>query len=638
MPTVSVVRDELFAKLGRVFTDDEFQDVCFDFGIELDEVTTEGAAREAEGVPSGGAGGGVAGVGVDDEAVVYKIDITANRYDLLCVEGLAKALRVFLGTDAAAPEFRALDPGPGRRERMVVKRETAAIRPFVVCAILRDVTFTPERYKSFIELQEKLHQNICRRRTLVAIGTHDYDTLQGPFTYEALAPRDIRFVPLKQTESFYADDLLEHYLEHDKSNLGKYVPIIQHSPVYPCVLDAKRTVCSLPPIINGAHSAISVDTKNVFIECTATDYTKARVTLETVVCMFSEYCSREFTCEQVEVEYEEGHAGKRPETEPLGAVLVTPDLRYRKVDVGLEYVNSVVGIGIEGEQAAGLLTRMMLGAEYDAERDMLAVTVPPTRSDILHPIDVVEDVAVSFGYNNISKTVPDVHTAGKPLPLNKFTDDLRREVACMGCLEVLTFSLLSKAECWEDVNRRDTGRTVVIGNPKGKDFQAVRDSLVPCMLKTLASNKEQPLPIRLFEAGDVCRADESIDTGARNLRRLCVAHADVKTAGFEYVHGVLDRVFQKAGVRSLLEESDRSVTDGYRVVRASSVDDAWEEGSGPFLPGRHAWVQYKGETVGEFGIIHPQILKNFDIPFPVSVLDLNIECLVDLNSTDSLIH
>jgi len=629
MPTVSVVRDELFAKLGRVYTDDEFQDVCFDFGIELDDVTTEGAE-------AGEVGGGE---GAGGDAVVYKIDITANRYDLLCVEGLARALRVFLGMDECAPSFRAGPPADGRAmERVVVRRETAAVRPFVVCAILRDVRFTPESYKSFIELQEKLHQNICRRRTLVAIGTHDYDTLQGPFTYEALAPRDIQFVPLKQTDAFHADDLLAHYLEHDKSNLGKYVHIIQDSPVYPVVLDAKRTVCSLPPVINGAHSAITLATRNVFIECTATDYTKARVTLETVVCMFSEYCAHPFACEQVEVEYEEGHAAKRPETEPRGAVVTTPELSCRTVDVGLKYINSVIGIGIEGEQAVGLLKRMMLGATYDAEAEMLRVTVPPTRSDILHPIDVVEDVAVSFGYNNISKTVPNVHTAGKPLPLNKFTDDLRREVACMGCIEVLTFSLLSRSECWEDVNRADVGRTVVIGNPKGRDFQAVRDSLVPCMLKTVASNKDQPLPIRLFEAGDIVRVDPASDTGARNLRRLCVAHADVKTAGFEYVHGVLDRVFQKAGVRSLLEEADKGALDGYRVVRASSVVDAWAEGAGPFLPGRHAWVEYKGEVVGEFGIVHPQVLKNFDIPFPVSVLDLNIECLVDLDSRDALIH
>lgn len=115
-----------------------------------------------------------------------------------------------------------------------------------------------------------------------------YSALQGPFTYKALPPAQISFTPLKQTEEFKADVLMEHYLQNDQK-LKKFVPIIKDSPVYPVIYDSNGVVLSLPPIINGAHSAISLDTKNVFIECTATDLTKANVVLNTVVTMFSEY-------------------------------------------------------------------------------------------------------------------------------------------------------------------------------------------------------------------------------------------------------------------------------------------------------------------------------------------------------------
>jgi len=77
-----------------------------------------------------------------------------------------------------------------------VKESTQSIRPFVVGAVLRGITFTPTTYKSFIDLQEHLHRNICRRRTLVAIGTHDLNTLTPPFYYHADPPSDIKFVPL----------------------------------------------------------------------------------------------------------------------------------------------------------------------------------------------------------------------------------------------------------------------------------------------------------------------------------------------------------------------------------------------------------------------------------------------------------
>jgi phenylalanyl-tRNA synthetase beta chain len=112
-----------------------------------------------------------------------------------------------------------------------VRPETLLVRPFVVCAVLRNVTFDAARYNSFIDLQDKLHQNICRKRSLVAIGTHDLDKVHGPFTYEALPPevccrvaalsrgthsscvamQDIRFVPLKQEREFNAAELLEFY-------------------------------------------------------------------------------------------------------------------------------------------------------------------------------------------------------------------------------------------------------------------------------------------------------------------------------------------------------------------------------------------------------------------------------------------
>ena len=189
------------ARRARAAAEEEFDELCFEFGIELDEVTSEKQMLRKE------LGETEAGIDEDDE-VLYKIDIPANRYDLLCIEGIARGLNVFLGNQAN-PTY-ALTAPPAKLT-MTVKPETAMIRPFVVCAVLRGVTFTPENYKSFIDLQDKLHTNICRERTLVAIGTHDLDTLEGPFTYEALPPEDIRFVPLKQEREFSCAELMEFY-------------------------------------------------------------------------------------------------------------------------------------------------------------------------------------------------------------------------------------------------------------------------------------------------------------------------------------------------------------------------------------------------------------------------------------------
>merc|ERR1719305_1158176 len=154
-------------------------------------------------------------------------------------------------------------PKPTPKMKMTVKASTAQIRPYVVCAVLRGLNLTEDSYQSLIDLQDKLHQNICRRRTLVAIGTHDLDTLEGPFTYEALPPKDINFVPLKETKSVDGNGLMDLLSNH--LQLKQYLPIIRDSPVYPVIYDKNRTVLSLPPIINGEHSKIKMETKNVFL-------------------------------------------------------------------------------------------------------------------------------------------------------------------------------------------------------------------------------------------------------------------------------------------------------------------------------------------------------------------------------------
>lgn len=169
-----------------------------------------------------------------------------------------------------------------------VGKETAAIRPFVVCAVLRNVKLDAISLKSFITLQDKLHFNICRRRTLVAIGTHDLDTIQGPFRYDAKEPKDIEFVPLSHSESYTADKLLEHFeTDPEVKHIKPYVPIIKDAPRYPVITDSTGRVLSLPPIINGDHSKNTIDTRNIFIECTATDLAKANTVLNTIVCTYS---------------------------------------------------------------------------------------------------------------------------------------------------------------------------------------------------------------------------------------------------------------------------------------------------------------------------------------------------------------
>ncbi|XP_057951548.1 phenylalanine--tRNA ligase beta subunit, cytoplasmic-like [Malania oleifera] len=589
MPTVSVGRDRLFEALGREYTQEEFEDLCFQFGIELDDVTTEKAIMRKEKHLEEEAS--------EDEEIIYRIEVPANRYDLLCLEGLAQALRIFTGVQKI-PVYMVTKVSKESMIKMHIKPETSLIRPFIVCAVLRGITFDGASYNSFIDLQDRLHQNICRRRTLVAIGTHDLDTLQGPFTYEALPPSEINFVPLKQAKSFRADELMEFYKSDFK--LKKFLHIIENSPVFPVLFDQNRTVLSLPPIINGAHSAITLNTKNVFIECTATDLTKAKIVLNTMVTTFSVYCKNKFEIEPVEV------------VRPDGTSCVYPDLSVYNTEVPISYITDSIGISLEAKEVINLLNKMQLHAKLSESGDKkgnFVVSVPPTRSDVLHPCDVMEDVAIAYGYNSIPKRKP---ASLRPLPLNQLSDLIRFEIAMNGFTEVLTWILCSHKENFSMLNRKDDNSTaVIIGNPRSSDFEVVRTSLIPGILKTVGHNKDHPKPIKIFEVGDISILDETKDVGATNRRQLAALYCGSQS-GFELIHCLVDRIMEVIGT-PFVTSGDST---GYYIKHSNEPE---------FLLGRQANIIHKGKQIGTFGIVHPEVLNNFDIPDPCSYLELNIE-------------
>ncbi|MES1910940.1 MAG: hypothetical protein MHM6MM_003458 [Cercozoa sp. M6MM] len=411
MPTVQCHKAELEVLLGREITDAGFEDECFGTVMELDEVTSaaEMARREM-----GAERAQERGMELSDE-IIYKVDVPANRADMLTAEGIAQALRVQRG-EMAVPNYTTRLPPPSERVRILVDPSVQDVRPIVVGAVLRGVDLTQgRRFKRFVELQEKLHFNVCRRRTLASIGTHDmskisFCTRGGAKTvhYLAQAPEDIKFVALKtgkNKDKPSADEVrdgrqLFEYLQDPQNDtaVAKYCPLIEHLPKWPVFRDGKGQVLSLPPIINSEYSKMSEQTRDIFIEVTAVDKTKAKVALNTLVCLFSQYSSTPFEVEAVEVQ------------QANGEVTTTPDLSPLPLSTSASYVSNGIGRNVElsPSKVASMLTAMQLPAT--ARGDSIEVQVPPTRTDILHEVDLLEDVAVAFGYNNVPRTLPPTRT------------------------------------------------------------------------------------------------------------------------------------------------------------------------------------------------------------------------------------
>ncbi|SGZ57885.1 CIC11C00000002681 [Sungouiella intermedia] len=585
MPTIPVDKADLYELLGKEYTTEEFDELCFDFGIELDEDTTDEC--------------------VGDERPQLKIEIPANRYDMLCIEGIAQALNEFLGR-SEAPKFTL---NPAKPEiTMTIKESTVGIRPYAAGAILKGVKFDKRRYESFIALQDKLHSNLCRNRTLVAIGTHNLDSLSPPFTYEALAPKDVNFVPLNQTKKMNGEELMEFY-DKDK-NLGKYLHIIRDLPRYPVVLDSNRTVCSMPPIINSDHSKITLDTKNVFIEVTGTDRTKTELVINQMVAMFSVYSATPFEIEPIQII--SSHNGEDR---------VCPNITPRKTVAEIEYINSCLGLDYTGEQIAELLKRMSLSATPNGK--LLDVEVPITRSDILHQCDIMEDAAIGYGFNNLKKTKAKGDSlVASALPVNKVADILRIASAQAGYLEVLPLTLSSHDENFKFLRTTDDNtKAVKLENPKTVEYQVVRTTLLPGILKTIKENRKHSLPIKVFECGDIVLKDPTLERGAFNQRNWSAIYAG-KTSGFEFVQGLLGKVMQTMRT-PWIENPKDDKRRGYWIEQ----DDA----NPTFFPGRGAKVFFRHSEgaepkhIGAIGVFHPEVLGHFEIPYAASSVEINAE-------------
>lgn len=592
MPTVSVNKKQLFELLGKEYTNEQFDELSFQFGIELDEDTTEEALK-------------------NNEEPELKIDIGANRYDLLCIEGIAQSLNEYLGR-SQTPNYKLLEP----TTKLTIEASTEQIRPYAAAAILRNIKFTEKSYASFIALQDKLHSNLCRNRTLVAMGTHDYDTIQGPFRYQALPPKDIKFVPLNQTKEFDAAELIEFYKQPEqKNNLGRFVHIIEDSPVFPVIKDANDVVCSLPPLINSEHSKISLDTRNVFIEITATDVTKAEIVLDQLLAMFSRYCDEEFTMEPVEIVSDHN-----------GQSRTTPNLKQRQMEVSVDYINSALGLEQSPEEIAQCLKKMSLHAKPSAsDSKTLEVSIPITRPDILHPCDIMEDAAVGYGFDNLPRggKLSNANFIASALPINKISDIFRVASSQATWLEVLPLTLCSHDENFKFLRLEDDGKQVVkLANPKTLEYQVVRTSLLPGILKTVKENRKHSLPIKVFETGDVVFKNEKLERKAYNERHWGAIYAG-KTSGFEIIQGLLGKVMQTFRTEWLPDYGSKSSSRGYWIEEDSSV--------ATFFPGRGAKIMFRSQEgeepkkIGHLGVLHPEVMNNFDIPYAASYVELNAE-------------
>jgi len=508
------------------------------------------------------------------------VEVTPDRPDLFSTEGIARALRGFLGIEVGYPRFNV------RKGRVIVRVApyTQKIRPYIACAVLRDVKFTDAFVAQLMQLQEKIHETLGRRRSKASIGIYNLDSVETPITFTALKPNEIKFTPLGEAKPMTGEEILT---ETEKGR--DYAHIIRDLPRYPMLIDAKGRVLSMPPIINSEETKVTVRTRNLFVDVTGME---EHIVNEAVNIIVTATAERKAILESVEIQYP--HRKTR-----------TATLNPRRAQLDIEPLQELSGLNIDSDGVIQLVEKMMLGIGRRSKR-RLEVLVPPYRCDIIHPVDLIEDVVLGYGYDRIEPQLPQTVTYGRELSKVAFTRKVRELIVGFGFQEVANYMLTSEENQIRKMRLENSTEMADVANPLTREFSVVRTWLLPEILAFLSYNTHVDYPQRVFECGDAVLIDEEAETKIETETKVAAAICDYKSS-YESIQAIAYGLLQNLGLASWDTKSMEHLS---------------------FIQGRAAHIMIGGEEIAVLGEIHPKVLSNFGIPNPVTALEVNLTSIL----------
>jgi len=512
---------------------------------------------------------------VTDEEI--EVEITPNRPDLFSLHGFVRALLAFTEKKPGIADYKVNKPE--KNYEVIVDKSVLDVRPYTACAIIKGLEFDSEKIKELMNIQEKLHATLGRNRKKIAIGVYPLEKITLPIKFEARAPEDIKFQPLEASHEMTGKQILQ---QHPTGR--DYAHLLEGKKQYPIFVDATGEILSMPPIINSHKTGkIEESTKEIFIECSGFDFAILRKTLNILATMFADMGGKIY---QMKVEHKKAN-------------FYTPDLEPLVMKLKTENVNKLLGLELTEKEIKACLEKM--GYEYNKEE----VKIPAWRTDILHEHDLIEDVAIGYGYDKFQPEIPSIATAGEESKIEIQKRKISEILTGLGLIEISSYHLTTPDDQFKIIGQKKEG-VIELANSK-TEYNILRQNLLHFSLKTLRENVDEEYPQKIFELGTVFNKtnDEKSETGIKETERLCVAIAG-QTAGFTEMKQIMDYLTRMLG-------------KNYKVESASNSF---------FTEGRCAKIIVDGKVVGHLGEILPNIISNLSIKMPVAALEIDIEELI----------
>lgn len=504
--------------------------------------------------------------GEDSDSI--RIEYNPNRPDFSTDYGIARALRGLVGTEVGPPEYH-VSKG---RFSVKVDSNLARIRPYIACATARGLKMDDETIRQLISMQEDLHNGIARKRKKAAIGLHNMDVIEPRLIYMGV-PGSFEFIPLGSNEKMS----IMRVLKETETGL-QYGTILKNTTLYPILKDSEGTVLSFPPVINGNVTRVDASTRNVLVDVTSTDQ---RVGDDALAIICAALGDAGATIESVRVDY--------PDTKKE-----TPDMAPTKMKFDKELTAGMTGLNLSTTEMVKCLNRSRLGLNKEGN-----AIIPRYRVDIIHPVDLVEEIVIGYGLDRMESLYP---SSKLPGDLNRSILGLNRvseSVAMAGFIETMNFDLVDIASLYTKFSRSSSSK-IEVENPRTVEHSVLRDSILPSLMVALSRNIQATYPQRVYEVGHVFLREGSEIIERSRLSALA-AHS---TSSFSEAKAYLEAL-----ISAHLGES----------IQTRSAQH-WA-----FAEGRSAEVLVKNQRIGYLGEVKPSALASFGLDVPVSGYEIDLE-------------
>jgi phenylalanyl-tRNA synthetase beta chain len=526
-------------------------------------------------------------VPVDDvDGDEISVEVMANRPDMLGVEGLSKAFEGFTGENTSLLNYEVEESEP---LKVFVSKEMETIRPYIAFTKVTNISLDDIALQSSFTFHEKLHVTHARNRKKAAIGLYDYKSghLEAPITFKLVNSDKVKYVPLGETQEM---TLRETILNTPKGR--EYADIIPHDDI-PVLMDKNEKVLAIIPILNCDESKVTEKSDEIFVDVTGTD-------METVISTFNivltALADRGAKIHPSVVEY--------PYDTPLGRTVNLPDFSPKAMTVKSAYLDKHLGKQVPKKDMAKYLKRSRFGVK-EIKKGTLEVKIPCYRTDILHPIDLVEEIAINYGYQKFKPTIPNVTTVGEESAWHVMRRRITNLLTGTGAYEVMTFMLTNEDKLFTKMEMPiDYSDVVQIANPMTNLTTVCRNWILPSLMEILQRNKMYNYPQKIFEFAKDTHIDTISDTNTRDDWKIsyAIAGGDVN---YNSSRAILSTLEINLNLRFTIKKPEKEI---------------------PFLiSGRAGEIYFNNKKIGFLGEIHPKVLTNWELIVPVACLEIEVK-------------